>query len=170
MPAKADCLELLKDARKAAKKAAGHLARHGIPKGVFEKADYEIVTAADKESQEMIFDCLERHGLPIVSEEGAEKSGAGKYWVVDPLDGTEHFARGFPLYSVAIALVEKNQPVLGVVNAPALSREYYCALGGGAYKNGKRVRVSRPVTIERASDTSFERSRMRGTKARSSTT
>jgi myo-inositol-1(or 4)-monophosphatase len=60
-------------------------------------------------------------------------------WAVDPLDGTTNFTRGFPSVGVSVALLERGQPVVGVVLAPFLQVEFTAARGGGAFKNGERL-------------------------------
>lgn len=79
--------------------------------------------------------------LPFFGEEsGGERGEVG--WFVDPLDGTTNFLHGLPSVGVAIALVEGNRPVVGVVAAPLLGEVYAARLGGGATRNGAPVRVS----------------------------
>jgi myo-inositol-1(or 4)-monophosphatase len=63
-------------------------------------------------------------------------------WVVDPIDGTRAFASGHPDWAVSIALVKDGAPVLGVLYAPAHERLYEAVLGGGAWCNGERLRLS----------------------------
>jgi len=136
-----DPLALLEGARAAAKAAAGALKKRAIAKKYF-KADKELVTDADMASTGKIFDRLGCFGYPIQSEEKNRGVSGTARWVVDPLDGTEHFARGSPLYSVAISFAQNGQPVLGVVRAPALQKEYWGFASGGAFCNGKKISVS----------------------------
>lgn len=71
--------------------------------------------------------------FPILSEEDIEGfSGAdaeGRYWLVDPLDGTKEFIKRNGEFTVNIALIENGKPVLGVVTAPALEVGYVAARG-----------------------------------------
>ena len=133
---------LFASARKAAKKVAAYLETNDSrEKGRYKKF-HERVTGADMKAQEMIFGELETFGLPFQSEEADTKNDADTRWVIDPLDGTENYARGFPAYCVAIALVSCGRVVLGVGNAPRFGGEYCAIAGKGAYFNNKRIRVS----------------------------
>ncbi len=143
--------EHLKAACAAARKAAEYLYRkQGAGKTRY-KRGRELVTEADLESQEIIFDELERFGLPFQSEEKNSKLTKGTRWVIDPIDGTEHFVRNAPFYSVSIALVKDDLPVVGAVNVPGLGLEYCAQAGAGAFKNGKPIHVSRVVSLDYAS-------------------
>lgn len=93
--------------------------------GVRTKADDSPVTRADLAADAIICDGLHAAfpGVPIVTEERAEPAGAdGRYFLVDPLDGTREFVRGRDEFTVNIALVEDGRPRAGVVFAPAIGR------------------------------------------------
>lgn len=119
------------------------------------KDDRSPLTKADKEANEIIF-----HGLnalsvqfPILSEEGKEisyeeRKGWEYFWLVDPLDGTKEFIKKNGEFTVNIALIYKNTPVLGVVYAPALNEMYWAKRGDGAFKNGERL----PLKVNNAPD------------------
>ncbi len=108
------------------------------------KGDGSPVTRADHAANEVILAGLARLSpdIPVVSEEGApgQEAEAGPdsrpapalYWLIDPLDGTKEFIRGYPDYTVNIALIENAIPILGVVAAPAQGSLYYAARGLGA--------------------------------------
>ncbi len=94
------------------------------------KADSSPLTIADKKSHEAIVDGLEGFGLPILSEEGKTidfetRSKWDAFWLVDPLDGTKEIIKRNGEFTVNIALIEKGQPVLGVVYVPVLGTLYY---------------------------------------------
>ncbi|TVR93372.1 MAG: 3'(2'),5'-bisphosphate nucleotidase [Spirochaetaceae bacterium] len=77
--------------------------------------------------------------LPILSEEAAhqpfaEREGWGAFWLVDPLDGTKEFVKRNGEFTVNIALVEKGEPIMGVVYAPHLGELYWGGIGLGAFK------------------------------------
>ncbi len=117
------------------------------------RGDY--VTAVDRESQQVILRALRAATpeLPVLAEEtgpdcvppagGAITDG----WVVDPLDGTTNFHRGFPVVGVSVALLEEGVPVAGAVSAPFLGQSWHGARGAGAFDGrGTRLRVGvRPV-------------------------
>ncbi|MGM1054042.1 MAG: 3'(2'),5'-bisphosphate nucleotidase CysQ [Pseudomonadota bacterium] len=126
---------------------------------VEEKEDKSPLTEADKAANEIIEAALHAlpEGIPVLSEENTEGfAGAdadGRYWLVDPLDGTKEFIKRNGEFTVNIALIENGRPVLGVVVAPALGVSYLAAEGVGAFKvawgkekSGERqpIRVSGP--------------------------
>jgi 3'(2'), 5'-bisphosphate nucleotidase len=93
-------------------------------------------------------------GVPVISEEGTvpdydTRAGWRRFWLVDPLDGTKEFLSGNGEFTVNIALIEDNEPVLGVVAAPALDAVYWAARGSGAWRRiadrpPERLRVAAP--------------------------
>jgi 3'(2'), 5'-bisphosphate nucleotidase len=104
---------------------------------VFEKPDHSPITLADTRSHAIILEALKDTGIPVLSEEGAdidyaERSRWRALWVVDPLDGTKEFVKRNGEFTVNIALVKGNSPVLGVIYVPVWSRLYWGASGGGA--------------------------------------
>jgi histidinol-phosphatase len=70
--------------------------------------------------------------------------------VLDPLDGTEWFARGIPVWGTLIALEDADGPLVAVVSAPALQRRWWAVRGRGAYRDGHRLRVSDVARVEDA--------------------
>jgi myo-inositol-1(or 4)-monophosphatase len=98
------------------------------------------VTASDRKSEAAILEVLSREapGIGVLAEErGGQREGT--MWVVDPLDGTTNFTRGFPSVGVSVGLLEDRIPVLGVVLAPFLNVEFSAARGAGAFMNGERL-------------------------------
>lgn len=69
-------------------------------------------------------------------------------WIIDPIDGTKHYIRKIPLFSVSIALQYKNKIVLGVVYNPATGEMSYARDNKGAYLNNKRIRVSKQDSLK----------------------
>jgi len=118
------------------------------------KADGSPVTEADRAAERAIREVL-RQALPeaaILGEEfGAEGgSDAPLQWVVDPIDGTIAFSRGIPLFGTLLALVEEGEPVLGVIDCPALSDRLVGWRDGGCFRDGQPVRASDARTLGRA--------------------
>lgn len=105
----------------------------------------DVVTCADRASEESILSAI-KTSFPdhdVLSEEaGTESKGSRWLWVVDPLDGTMNFAHGFPVFSVSIALMKDGIPVVGMIHDPILKENFYALKGGGAFVNGRPVRVS----------------------------
>ena len=118
------------------------------------KDTINLITAADRESEEYIYNEILRI-FPedsILAEEGHKKQGSSGYtWVVDPVDGTTSFAHGFPFFCISAGLMDKNnEPVLGFIYAPLLNEKFTAYKGGGAYLNGKSIHVSEVSTISKA--------------------
>ncbi len=120
---------------------AAILDRYDTPALVELKSDRSPVTEADRAAHAVISEALSRWTpiVPIVSEEGAVPSAAerqawSRFWLVDPLDGTKEFLERNGEFTVNIALIERNEPVLGVVFAPALDLLYLAGRGLGAWK------------------------------------
>ncbi|MCT8869394.1 3'(2'),5'-bisphosphate nucleotidase CysQ [Shewanella xiamenensis] len=133
---------------------AGRTIREIYLKGNFEretKSDNTPVTSADLAANKLICERLAAltPDIPILSEEAADiplsvREGWKRYWLVDPLDGTGEFIAGSGDFSVIIALVEHNRPVMGVVYVPMTQVCYYAIAGLGAYKrtDKQEVRIS----------------------------
>jgi histidinol-phosphatase len=116
------------------------------------KADGTPVTAVDRAVERLLRERLqaERPRDGILGEElGAAGSGARR-WVLDPLDGTEWFARGIPVWGTLIALEDAQGPAVAVVSAPALRRRWWAARGQGAWRDGRRIAVSGVAAVEDA--------------------
>jgi fructose-1,6-bisphosphatase/inositol monophosphatase family enzyme len=87
----------------------------------------------------------------ILGEEKSDKKEGSQYvWVCDPIDGTMAFSCGLPLFVFSIALVDQSngQPILGLINDPVMKNMYWAYKGGGAYRNGKKIIVSKDTTFE----------------------
>ena len=136
----ADLSALLEVARRAALRAGVAILEvyHHIDAPVVrQKADASPVTRADEQAEAIIVEMLaaEAPGIPVVAEETCEREGVpgacpSCVWLVDPLDGTKEFLRRNGEFTVNIALLEGDRPVLGVVHAPALG-ETFAAAGPG---------------------------------------
>ncbi len=103
------------------------------------KSDNSPLTKADIASHEMIVERLSTSGIPILSEEGKaipyeERRLWDHLWIVDPIDGTKEFIKKNGEFTVNIALIENQRPVLGVICVPALNELYFSTLENGAYK------------------------------------
>lgn len=104
------------------------------------KPDNTPVTDADRAVETAIREALATHRTSdgLVGEEfGSDKGGSGRYWVIDPIDGTKNFMRGVPTWATLIALVQVDaagteEVVVGIASAPALARRWSAAKGHGA--------------------------------------
>jgi len=111
------------------------------------KEDSSPLTEADLASNALIVEALEHYNIPIMSEEGKSipydtRKNWEYYWCIDPIDGTKEFIKKNGEFTVNIALIHKNAPVLGVVYAPALNDMYSAKQGEGAFKNGDKLPLS----------------------------
>jgi myo-inositol-1(or 4)-monophosphatase len=121
------------------------LEAHGRASEVRAKGAGDYVTQADRASERAIGAVLRdgAPGIPVVGEELGGDEAGGRFWLVDPLDGTTNFVHGFPVVGVSVALVEEGRPVAGAVHAPMLGGTWRAARGLGATDGeGRPLRVS----------------------------
>jgi histidinol-phosphatase len=105
------------------------------------KPDNSPVTDADRAVETAIREALATHRQTdgLVGEEfGSDKGTSGRYWVIDPIDGTKNFMRGVPTWATLIALVQVDssgteEVIVGIASAPALARRWSAAKGHGAF-------------------------------------
>jgi len=114
------------------------------------KSKHEIVTPADLAVNEnFIKKALQNFpAYGILSEETERLGGEAEYyWIIDPLDGTTNFSLGNPFFNTSIALVHKNEVVLGVTYAPFLKQLFVAEKDRGAILNGKKIKVSKECNL-----------------------
>jgi 3'(2'), 5'-bisphosphate nucleotidase len=102
------------------------------------KGDNSPLTRADKNAHKVIVSHLSKTNLPILSEEGKQISYEQRktwdtFWMVDPLDGTKEFLKRNGEFTVNIALIQNQKPILGVVALPVTGEVYYACRGEGAF-------------------------------------
>lgn len=106
---------------------------------------YDVVTRADKESEAFLIGQIRKY-FPehaVLGEETGEHAGTSAYrWVIDPLDGTNNFSQGLPIFTVSIGLQLAGQTILGVVYAPYFKEMYTALRGKGACMNNRPIHVS----------------------------
>ncbi len=112
---------------------------------------HDIVTEADYAAERILISAI-RKKFPyhnIISEESGELLGkSSSTWIIDPLDGTNNFARQIPLFGVIVAFVENNVVTHGCLYDPIHDQMYYAKKGQGSYCNGKRIHVSTEHELE----------------------
>lgn len=148
--------KILRDAIEMARRAGEiqmELYRSGHLDIVTKQNAYDVVTAADKASEKLIVETINRlyptHS--ILSEESGLHDGDNEWqWVIDPLDGTTNYSNGLPVFNVAIGVKHRGETVAGVVFAPALGEMFHAVKGGGAFLNGKPIRCSGKTRLEEA--------------------
>jgi myo-inositol-1(or 4)-monophosphatase len=112
---------------------------------VTKKGENDFVTRADRESEAAIVaEILRRHPHHrILAEEGGAVGGDGDCeWLIDPLDGTNNFLQGLPIYCVSVACRRGGEILAGVVHDPQGGNLFAAAAGGGATWNGRPMSAS----------------------------
>lgn len=117
------------------------------------KPDLSPVTIADKESEAAMRALIEvafpDHG--IIGEEMDDKTPDAEFvWVLDPIDGTQSFVTGKPLFGTLVGLLQNEKPVLGVINMPALNERWLGASGQPTTFNGKPAKVRECGSVDKA--------------------
>ncbi len=122
------------------------------------KGDESPVTAADEAAEKIILEHLARltPDVPVVAEESVAAGhipdiSGGRYWLVDPLDGTKEFINRNGEFTVNIGLIEDRRPVMGVVFAPARERLFYAAGPGQAFAE-EGGSPARPIGVRAAAE------------------
>jgi histidinol phosphatase-like enzyme (inositol monophosphatase family) len=114
------------------------------------KADQTPVTLADRGAEERLRAAIAAtfSADGVLGEELGEIAGtSGRRWIIDPIDGTQSFIRGVPLWGVLVALEDRGECVVGVVALPALGETLWATRGGGAFVNGAPAHVSAVTTL-----------------------
>ncbi|MBX3484310.1 3'(2'),5'-bisphosphate nucleotidase CysQ [Phenylobacterium sp.] len=147
-----DDLALILDAAREAGELARRVRRAGL-EVEYKADDNSPVTNADLAADRLLTERLRtaRPDYGWLSEETADDLGRlerKRIFVVDPIDGTRAFLKGKPWWSVAIAVVEDEQPVAAVVFAPALDETYAAAAGAGATCNGAPIAPSAAAAVD----------------------
>lgn len=119
------------------------------------KQDLTPVTIADEQAEDVIKQTI-LAAFPdhtFFGEEGEKvdlQNHKGFTWIIDPIDGTKSFIRGFPLFGTLLALLHDGEPIVGVSNAPVWGELVYAAKGEGAFLNDTELRVSKVDHLEEA--------------------
>ena len=121
---------------------------------VMTKADRSPVTDADTAAETAVRRLLasRRPDDAVLGEEEGLLGGGPRVWVVDPIDGTKSYLRGVPVWATLVALLVDDEPVLGVVSAPALGTRWWAARGGGTWTRGPADVADRRCAVSRVDD------------------
>jgi histidinol-phosphatase len=121
------------------------------------KSDLTPVSESDKRAELALRDRLGdlRPDDAVIGEEfGGEfdptKPPLRRTWVIDPIDGTKSYVRGMDTWTTLIALIEHGEVKLGVVSMPALTKRWWAVRGGGAYADGRSIKVSSIADVSAA--------------------
>jgi len=121
---------------------------HSHPKGT----EGDIFTDTDVEIEKKLVSELAKlyPDAKIFGEESGGELGEKYTWLIDPIDGTKHFAHSMPSFFVQVALLLKNAPIIGVIYEPVTKQLFSASLGNGAYINGIKVLDVNPVQLVNA--------------------
>ena len=119
---------------------------------VAEKGRNDFVTGVDQLCEATIIETIKDHypDHAILAEESGASGDHEVQWIIDPLDGTINYMHGFPVFSVSIAVREKGELAHGVVYDPLRQEIFSASRGQGAQLDGRRIRVSRRVSLHGA--------------------
>lgn len=119
---------------------------------------WDLVTEYDRKIEEILIQQIKAkyptHKF-IGEEESAKKGTISKLtddptWIIDPIDGTANFVRGFPITCVSVGLTINKEQTIGIIYAPMLNEMYTAIKGRGAFLNGKRIGTSQLDNISKA--------------------
>lgn len=125
------------------------------------KSDASPVTIADRSAEQLLRDRIGTRypGDAIFGEEFGLQSGSTRFkWTLDPIDGTKSFIHGIPLFSNLVGVLHDDQPLIGVINVPALAETVYAARGEGCwYSRGPNSEPipARVSTVSQLSESLF---------------
>ena len=130
-----------------------------VLEGASEKARSDYVSQTDLDAQEAALSVIRsRHPDHAVLAEEDDAPLADRLaawdgrplWIVDPLDGTANFLHGHPQYCASVAVAVDGRPEAGAIVSGTTGERWYAARGQGAFKGGRRIRVSPPRPLNRA--------------------
>lgn len=139
-----------------AARLAGNVLLRNINKlealNVVQKSRMDYASEVDSDAEKLIVKELKRAypDYGIYGEEGGLQGVNRFMWVIDPLDGTSNYLRGFPHYCVSIALVENGEPIDAVIFDPLRNELFTASRGNGAVLNDRRIRVAERKDLEGA--------------------
>lgn len=117
------------------------------------EASFDLVTIADIESEKAIISLIRQY-FPdhnfLAEEEKYSQTASEFTWIIDPLDGTNNFACKLPIFCVSIALMRKQELILGVIYDVTRDELFYARKGKGAFLNGKKIQVNSADTLQKS--------------------
>lgn len=146
--------ELINDVKRIALQAGEFIAEERLKfdqSAVEYKYVNNVVSYVDKEAERLIVkelnSILPEAGFITEEDTVTDSKNTKLKWIIDPLDGTANFIHGLPHYSVSIALVDGNEPLLGVVYHICTKDIFWAIRGGGTFRNSEKVFVSNTKTL-----------------------
>lgn len=117
------------------------------------KLSYDLLTVADTEAEKAAVSLIKkyypRHNF-LCEEKSYAATDSELTWVIDPLDGTNNFACGMPIFCASVALVSKNEVLAGAIYDVMRDELFYASQNHGAFLNGKRIRVNNAKRLNQA--------------------
>jgi myo-inositol-1(or 4)-monophosphatase len=114
---------------------------------------FDLITRADLEAEQAIARII-KNEFPdhnIIGEENQYEQTSSPYsWIIDPLDGTNNFAHGLPIFSVSIALAKDNEAIIGLVLDPMRNELFKAVKGEGAFLHNKKINPSKNKTLKQS--------------------
>ena len=134
---------------------AGAVLREGLKlqRQIQLKSPFELVTDIDHASERLLVGAISARfpeHVILAEESGGSFDDERPTWLIDPLDGANNYAHGFPFFAVSLGLWADNKPVLGVVYDPMRDELFTAQAGAGAFCNGQRLQVSAVSTLAAA--------------------
>jgi histidinol-phosphatase len=124
---------------------------NGVDLEIIKKSDGSPVTQADRGAESLlrkrISDSFPEDSI-IGEEEENVVGSSGRTWTLDPIDGTQSFINGVPLFANLVAFEDENGSAVGVINLPAIDECIWAGRGLGCFANGKKVHVSNTETLD----------------------
>lgn len=139
-------IEAAREAGRFLKLSVGKVRSVEVKQGDERNLVSEIDRGAEAKIISIIRSHFPQHAI-LAEESGGSLAPAEVRWIIDPLDGTTNFLHGVPIFSVSIGVERKGELVAGVVYDPNLDEMFTVEKGGGAYLNGKRLKVSGSSTL-----------------------
>jgi myo-inositol-1(or 4)-monophosphatase len=135
------------------KAGAVQKARYGQALDIQMKGEIDLVTEVDRACEELVLGTIRARfpGHDIVTEEQhLERTGSSHVWFVDPLDGTTNYAHAYPFFCCSVGLAVDGRVVAGAVYDPLREELFTGSRGGGAFLNGRPLRVSSATDLLRS--------------------
>ncbi|MGC4787621.1 inositol monophosphatase family protein [Micromonospora sp. DT178] len=155
--APAELLEIAVEVARDAAATAHRMRVEGVSVAATKSTVTDVVTAADRAVERQVIDALRRlrPGDAVLGEEyGAGETGpvapGGVRWIVDPIDGTVNYLYGIPHCAVSLAAEVDGEVVAGVVRNVSTGEEWTATVGGGAWRDGERLRCSTETDLGQA--------------------
>ena len=117
-----------------------------------QKGHNDYVSDADRAAEKAVINCILKHypEHAIHAEESGIQGESDTVWIIDPLDGTTNYLHGFPVFAVSIGVQVKGRMEHAVVYDPLRQELFTASRGQGAHLDGRRIRVSGQIQLERA--------------------